>query len=385
MNRILIILVAAFCLISCQGTEHKINDTSPTMVNLAESIKKSKPTKKFKDIFEITNVIKLQSEKNSFIATLSRLVFVKDKIFVVDKKYTSIKVFDEEGGFLKDIVKIGQGPGEFTKIFDAEYFQSDNSILVYSNDDMKFGSFDLDGKLIYEKRIPFYAYYFTKINKDSTFFFVNYNSGEYNDENNLLLTDDNFKILDKYFPYKRNFAVSSSGSLIKSNEGIFYNDAYVGDIYQFKNNRFNLLYKVNLGKYQLPIESTQTFSSVAKTSLDYAYFGKISTKTNDCLIFDFMYNRRTNIGIYFDDSNQTYISTDFEKNDIYHIISPPKVKDDDANTFYAVISPTTLGYISSNPKFFEDLQENYPELYPYLKNLKDIDNPIIVLFKRLTK
>ena len=382
MKKILNLIVPILLLIACQKPEKKTDTTSPVLIDLVASIKNAKPTKKFKDIFEIVDIIKLESKESSFIATLDKLIFIDNKIVVLDKKYVSTKVFDRNGGFIRDIIKIGQGPGEFTKVFDMDYSQTDNSIFIYSNDDMKLGNFNLDGGLISETRIPYYAYYFTRLNKDSTLFFINYNSSEYNDKNNLLLTDANFKVLNKYFPYKRNYAVSFSGSLIKSNGGLFYNDAYEGDVYQFKNNQFILVNKVSLGKYQIPLESTQDFFSPIKSALDYAHFGKISAKLNDCFIFNFLYDRRYNIGIYFDKTKQTYINGDFEKNDIYHIISPPKAKEDDASMFYATISPRTLGYLINKPNFFEDLQKNYPKLFPYLKDLKDTDNPIILLFRK---
>lgn len=383
MNKLLHVLILIVILISCQKSEKPLTDnTQPITIDVAASIDKAKPTKKFSDIFDITSIIPLQSSERSFIATLSKVIFIDNKVVVLDKKYTSVKVFDKNGSFIRDIVKIGQGPGEFTKVYDMDYSKDDNSISIYSNDDMKLGYFKLDGTLISEKRTPFYSYYFTKISKDSLLFYVNYNSSEYNDENNLLLTDANFSILNKFFPYKRNYVVSSSGSLVKSGGGIYYNDAYLGDIYQFKDNAFKLLYKVNLGKNEIPIERTQTFSSAGKNILDYDNFEKISAKVKDCLIFSFNHDRRSKIGIYYDNKKQIYISNDFEKNDVYHIISPPKNKEDDDSTFYTVISPVTLGYIKDNANFFEDLKENYPVLFPYLKNLKDTDNPIILCFKR---
>ncbi len=383
MKKNLLLSLTLFIFLSCQALEDSnIENKNLVIINLAASVENASPTKKFKDLFNITKTIKLQSDEKSFIASLTKLILLEDKIIILDKKYTSAKLFDTTGRFINDIIKMGQGPGEFTKVFDMDYNKIDNSLFIYSNDDMKLSNFRLNGTLVQEKKVPFFSHYFTSISQDSLLFFVNYNSSESNKSNNLILTDADFDIVYRYFPYKRDFAVSSSGSLIKSNKNIFYNDAFDGNIYQFLNGKLSLKYKIDLGKYNVPLELTQTFSSISKHLLDYSYFQKVSAKTKDCLMFTFSHDRRSNIGIYYDNSKEIITNKNFTKNDIYHIISAPINVGGDENQFLTYISPQTLGYLKENPNFFADLESDYPELYIYLKELKDTDNPIILLFRK---
>jgi 6-bladed beta-propeller len=383
MNKLIFLMLAIALLTSCQkSNDNKTVKDQPTLIRLVDNLEKSTPNRKFKDLFRITKVIKLQSDEQSFIASLNKMILVENELIILDKKYASVKVFDVEGKFINTIAKVGQGPGEFTRIFDMDHIENDNSLLIYSNDDMKMCKFGLDGVLKKETRVPFYSCYFTSIGNDSLVFFVNYNSSEYNDKHNLIVTDSKFNVLEKYFPYTRNFASSSSGMLVKSNNNILYNDAYEGNIYQFLNGKMYLKYQVDLGKYCVPLDMTQTFSSLAKHLLEYSYFERVATKTTDCLIFTFSHNRRSNLGIYFDKTKEIITNKNFTKNDIYQIISPPQNLAEDENQFFTYISPTTLGYIKDNPNFYEELKVDYPELYTQLKELKDSDNPIVIFFKK---
>lgn len=69
------------------------------------------------------------------------------KIYVIDGKDSLIKIFDDEGKFLKSFGKSGQGPGEFLSPLDI-YFIKDDKMLILEGRNNRFSYFSKLGDFI---------------------------------------------------------------------------------------------------------------------------------------------------------------------------------------------------------------------------------------------
>lgn len=377
MNKYSLIILTIIFVSACKSTEDK-NLENPKIIELNDSITLNDSTSKFKEYFEIEKIIELETTEKSTLVSLDKIIFKEDKIVILDKKFSGLKVFKNDGHYMHDISKLGQGPGEFTKIFDVTML--DSNILVYSLNDMKLGEFNLNGDFIRESKIPFFADYFT-VEKNNYYFYLNYNSSQYNDKKNLLITDSKFNIKKGLFPYKRNYSVSFTGNLVNCKNNILYNDAFDGNVYKIENMESKLIYTVKLGKKELPIDKTNTPRVPNINLLEYDYFGKVISLSNQLFSFTAKIGDYYNNCMYFVAKDKLLIKQNFAKNDIYHVLSAPVLYSEKDSMYYSIITPVTLGYIKNNPNFFEELKIDYPKLYSVLSNLNHTSNPIIVFYK----
>jgi len=73
-----------------------------------------------------------------------------ERIYVSDRKESHIKVYDQNGKYLRTIGRKGQGPGEFQRITRIQILTSDN-LLVYNSKTRRLSFFSLDGLFITSK------------------------------------------------------------------------------------------------------------------------------------------------------------------------------------------------------------------------------------------
>lgn len=107
------------------------------------------------DLFSKIEIIPLETNKESLLiysSSLKHQVY-KDKHYFLSPKQNKLFVFDRQGNFVKTIDKTGNGPGEYTMIYDFEISRFDDrlnlmtphgKVLIYDSDGEKYlESFDL--------------------------------------------------------------------------------------------------------------------------------------------------------------------------------------------------------------------------------------------------
>ena len=65
-------------------------------------------------LMDFVSYVKLETTGDNLVGAISQILFVKDKIIVVDSDVSkTITVYSESGKYLNKIGKLGQGPGEY--------------------------------------------------------------------------------------------------------------------------------------------------------------------------------------------------------------------------------------------------------------------------------
>jgi hypothetical protein len=384
MNLKHILLILNFsALIGCNNSEKEANQAAYLDIDIVKNLENAKQNRTFNEFFKVENVCKLESKENAFIASMGKMISLRDTLYILDKKYTGIKVFNNKGTYLHTIGKLGQGPGEFSVIFDMELDSKAKNLIVYSNDDRKMGVFTKRGEILKEYPIPFYASYFAIVDNQNFLFYVNYNSSEINQQNNLLLCNSDFNVKQVFFPYKRNFGISMSGFLSKTHSGVLYSDAFDDKVYEYVKGKMSLKYKFNFGKYLIDPKLTNDQFILMKNLLEYSYVSSIGVDTKSDLFFSYVHKKIPSIGFYDKKDHKVYCKLDFQKNDIFHLLSPFVSVIDDENLLIAYIDAETLRYTTrKNSNVLPVLSKNYPEVFRAVTEMKDSDNPIIITFKR---
>jgi hypothetical protein len=180
--------------------------------------------------------IPLETNDQSIIAQIDKVIFYKDNIFILDKKGRSILQFTKNGQFISKLSAIGNGPGEYINLFDFDIYEDRIYALDYTQ--RKLMVYDLSFKYI--NSIPlknFYTNVAVWANRIALY------SGIYSPEDSYHLTiiDQYGKIISEMFPYKdrteRLFDWTSGGDFCfnKDGQSLFFSQPFSDIIYKITN------------------------------------------------------------------------------------------------------------------------------------------------------
>ena len=104
-------------------------------------------------ITEKIEAIELEMTENSLIAARSirRVLYTGEHIIVCE--ISKVMLFDNSGKFIRQIGSRGQGPGEFTSIFDITADIINNHIYIITASDNRIICYDFAGKFIKENNL----------------------------------------------------------------------------------------------------------------------------------------------------------------------------------------------------------------------------------------
>lgn len=101
--------------------------------------------------------IQLETERNSLIGSVDKLIVTDKSIIVCDfDKASSIFIFNLKGKFINKIFLKGKGPGEFLAVRDVTYNNETNEILLYDDFGRKINYYSEDGSFIKSSKTYYY-------------------------------------------------------------------------------------------------------------------------------------------------------------------------------------------------------------------------------------
>jgi len=246
----LILLLTLFIGISCTSGERENTSVKSFSINpeTATNVHLSK-------IVNDVSFVKLESKKGSFIGRIEKIVFTKDRIFILDA-YSSLKLFvyDLQGNFLFNIDNYGRGPGEFMGPYDFTINYDTGEIIIYDANEIKLSFYDInDGTFIEDKLLDFRFRRFESFNNQ----FVFYTDNRVNRQIccNIIITDNDLNIIDEKLKIEEEmrgvfFLMPMNFSRYKQN--LFFTPHSDYTVYHFSNKNFNPYIKLDFGKYNAP-------------------------------------------------------------------------------------------------------------------------------------
>lgn len=140
------ILLFSFLLFSCGPKKEPESD-----MHLSASLVESSTS--FKDLFAEVRIVPLETNEECFIKYIDKVVHNDGLLYLLDSRLPAVYVFDENGVFQRNIGKVGQGPGEYTLIYDLLVDDSSKTVELLS----PFGSiysYTLEGDFLNKKILP---------------------------------------------------------------------------------------------------------------------------------------------------------------------------------------------------------------------------------------
>jgi hypothetical protein len=253
LKYIVTLLILAF-IAGCRETAEKKGDTSIPEVTINESVKKLiGGAKDLNSIFEVNNIIQLETTKESLLGTIEALIYRpdEDRIIILDNdRAKGIFVFNTKGKFLNRIGKEGPGPGEYKSLKTIAY---DNGILAVYSMPFKLLFYKLDGTFIKEieliKRKWFFAADKMLLFKNDLYIYTN------NDEYCTGLDGKKhrvFKIkgIDQYetaYGEPEETYSISNGDIALYNQRVIFTSVLDGNIYQILPGGYSISQLLSLG------------------------------------------------------------------------------------------------------------------------------------------
>lgn len=372
------------CITACSNkkdtTKEEITDIKPEVLKVLHP---DETILNDNEVMDLKSSISLDSSETALLGEVSKAFEIDHEYYLLDPIYSVIKIFDKKGIYKRSIGKIGAGPGEYTRLYDADFDTTDSTFLLYSNDGRTLNRYTLQGKFMEKKTMPFYAYYFMiSPNSNSYYFYINYNSSEVNERHNLLETDRDMKVLKKLFPYTKDEinAFAYTGKISKNKQGLLYANALEDTIYQLTATQTYPKYIFDFESYSCPVDLKENTSMLHKILVEKAYLNSDFLESESVLFFSFAHKRRNNKGFYLRKSKKFILTKNLKENTLLNLMSVPMGLTPNGD-FISIIRPEVVNaYLEDDRNYLEGIKNQFPELYKRLVNLKEGSNSVLITF-----
>lgn len=131
-----------------------------------------------KDLYSKIELVPLETNKNSIIKEVTKIVYYEDTYLILDENQNTVLIFDSCGKFINKIQKTGNGPGEYSLLYDFDINPFTKN-LEFLNPRGEFLTYSRDGSFISSISIPIKApQKFIRLTKDLVLFYTIYNKNK---------------------------------------------------------------------------------------------------------------------------------------------------------------------------------------------------------------
>ena len=143
---ILTIILLAICGNACINEQEKEIKKQSFFTIDFPGILKNRHEGLLSGIAQDVNYIKLQTNSNCFIGRIEDAKFTKDYIFIHHNGNKLLAQFDKKGNFIRNIGKLGRGPGEYSLIREFSIDPENRLIYIQPNYTKVMMVFSFDGE-----------------------------------------------------------------------------------------------------------------------------------------------------------------------------------------------------------------------------------------------
>lgn len=366
MNNSPLILILCFSIIlssiACTDKKADLKITGDTKIHISLNENDINNIKRFDSCFDNTQVLYLKTPDSLFIASIKKIIFFRKKIFILDKKFSSVLCFDQDGNFLMQYGKIGLGNNEFKAIEDFDIDSIKSQLVIFSNEDLSLYFYSLDrGTFITKKYIGLYASSFCLLPFNRIVFYKDYKIDKKTPNYNILIIDSSNNIIGKFLPFNPNLSTISwssiTGFLTKYNNEILFSDAFNDSIFSYKNtDEVSLFSFIDINSNAIQ-ENRQNHEKLLHSGIiidSFSRFLHSHVQANkDYMVFNYQSEKRIKIAIYKIDDQDLQIMTSKNSNDPLLALSKDLMFLDNDNNLTFAISPENI----------LDLKQKKPMLY----------------------
>ena len=370
MKKVLGIFIMMF-MFACTSKDEK------EMLTL--SVDLHSPGISFEDLFSKIEILPLETSDSCLLVDIEKIVQVDSLLYIFDNRRPALYVFDEKGGFVRQISRWGDGPGDYLLISDFILDKNRRNIGLLS----PYGYmviYDLCGRFVRQDALPIKPNYYAvaSLNPNRWVFW----SCVREDEDGITVVGkDSLNMVSGFWRNDRILDMGSLNPFYEYNNNLYFATAYQNIVYRLTDNGLHPVYCWDFGKDGIDNEMLQKYRSIVNEG-----------KRNDELIKD------------LSDGTLPFCMKFHRENDLYYYVSLQKglgTANRNINVFYRKQDGSTFvferlaGKLSINPLLLtEDYIvsilnfEEYTNLRPFLSeqdyskllSRKEDDNPCLVKY-----
>ena len=243
LSRILFTSILFYLLVGCQGN---IKQTAGKVLTFR---KENAIDITETDFFKNKTVIQLETNENALIHRLPGLKKDGDNFFIYSRdEPLPVLRFDLKGNFLNTIGSRGQGPNEFSTVFDIFIDKEKSTVELLTFN--KIIHFSYDGIPIKSKNFEIPALSFSSVNSYYWFYIGTDNAYS---KYRLLQTDEDFKITNEYILNQSNMLSMWEYNFLQSPYHTF-REFYNNNIYCIRNDSLLTSFSIKFPTMELPSE-----------------------------------------------------------------------------------------------------------------------------------
>lgn len=207
----------------------------------------------FDSLMNKVNYVKLETTGDNLIGKISQLLFVDDKIIVVDaSRSKTITVYDEKGHYLYKIGAFGQGPMEYGSLDHVAFTPGKEMLVITDLSCGRLKYYNIDGSYVKSVKVP---YWFSRCEFITDNLIAGFSlAGNVISERNkkykplLIVTDlwGNISCSNFQSYYKKEFTSSILEPLRKFEDRVLYNNPNTDSIFLLTPNGIELAYHLNI-------------------------------------------------------------------------------------------------------------------------------------------
>ena len=397
MNKIILgIALASISFWSCHKSSQKLQEKIDNSVPVASVISHQKSVEvnidlnkdclPFDSLMTKVSYVKLETTGDNLIGEISQLLFVDDKIIVVDaEKSKTITVYDGKGHFLYSVGTLGQGPMEYGSL-DHVAFTPGKEMLVIT--DLKSGClkyYSIGGIYVKSVKLP---YWFSESEFLTDNLIAGFTDGgnvisdENEDYNPLLVVTDLLgNISSSAFQsyYRKEYTSTIFEPIRKFEDRVLYNNPNTDSIFLLTPNGIELAYHLNIkGAKPMIINEDITNDLLREHRRNNPFFNGDFIELKDGAIFHIFESGFPGyrFGIYSNAKQRTFCCNDIRYSPFFCFFDAPKARYGDNTVVVDTRSDIALAYKDELYKLGK--KEEIDEFY---KGLTEDSNPILFFYE----
>ena len=376
------------CLFSCKELHKEPSLPLKTADNkvLELDIDLDKNTLPFDSLMDFVSFVKLETTGDNLVGAISQILFVNNKIIVVDFDVSkTITVYDESGKYLNNIGKLGQGPGEYAYLGHVFLTPDRSTVVVVDMGSGNLKYFGLEGNFIKSVKFPFWFSRCEFINDN--IIAGHYSGGNMVQKNNvsykpqLIITDLKGNILSSGFQsfYSKNFTSTTFMPLRKFDNEVIYCPPFSDTIYHVSEKGLCPLYHLNIQRASpIIIDNNTTDNSWEEYKENNPFFNGEIIELKDATMINISerYKNWSRFIIYSKKQDKIFGCTGTLSNPFFRIFSVPKAryKDD-----MIVVDERASNIIANRNIFYQLGEKNIVD--KLFKDLTEDNNPVLFFYK----
>ena len=371
--RIIIVIIWGMLLMTSCNQQIINRDSTVCKIDLKKTISPS-----FYDYFSRVEIIPLETSENSLIKYVGERIYHDSKYYILDTPQKKILVFDENGNFLYDINKHGNGPGEYTELYSFYFnpFTGDLDLLSPMGGILRYDSLgqNFKEKIPHPLTVPA-VHQFIALDKDTYLLFSDSREGNkmvvYNIVQRKIISE--LYDLPKFLLFNTFYHHTYSPFYVCEGK-VHFVQSYNGDVFTFENNSLIPKYHWDFGEQNFEIsdlkdEPMEYYFKYARTvGAKYANIFVSYGENSRYYITDFAYDNKYWTLIYDKQSKEPVVFNAFKEG---HECIPSFV---DESGVYLIGADPNYGLNIQNA---EDLDADTRKVFD---SIKDDDNPVVIKY-----